>query len=52
VIKTITRFKETARGAEIRKDGKLIVAGGDEGIVQVFDINSRAILRTMKGHEQ
>jgi U3 small nucleolar RNA-associated protein 15 len=52
VIKTITRFKDTARGAEIRKDGKLIVAGGDEGIVQVFDINSRAILRTMKGHEQ
>ena len=51
VAKTITRFKDNARGAEIRKDGKLVVAGGDDGLVQVFDLNSRAILRTMKGHD-
>jgi U3 small nucleolar RNA-associated protein 15 len=51
VVKTITRFKDNARGAEIRKDGKLVVAGGDDGLVQVFDLNSRAILRTMKGHD-
>lgn len=51
VVKTITRFKDNARGAEIRKDGKLVVAGGDDGFVQVFDLNSRAILRTMKGHD-
>jgi U3 small nucleolar RNA-associated protein 15 len=50
VVKTITRFKDTARGAEFRKDGKLVVAGGDDGLVQVFDVNSRAILRTMKEH--
>lgn len=41
-----------ARGAEFRKDGKLLVAGGDEGLVQVFDVGSRAVLRTMKGHNQ
>lgn len=52
VAKTITRFKDTARGGEFRKDGKLVVAGGDDGVVQVFDVNSRAILRTMKEHNQ
>lgn len=52
VVKTITRFKDTARGGEFRKDGKLIVAGSEEGLVQVFDVGSRAVLRTMKGHDQ
>lgn len=35
VVKTVTRFKETARGGEIRKDGNLLVAGDDSGLVQV-----------------
>ncbi|KAI9633584.1 57.7 kda trp-asp repeat-containing protein [Dioszegia hungarica] len=52
VVKTISRFKDTARGAEFRKDGKLVVAGGDDGVVQVFDVSSRAILRTMSEHNQ
>lgn len=52
VVKTITRFKDAARSGEFRKDGKLVVAGGDDGVVQVFDVNSRAILRTMKEHNQ
>jgi WD40 repeat protein len=52
VVKTISRFKATARSAEFRKDGKLVVAGSDDGTVQVFDVGSRAILRTFTGHEQ
>ncbi|KAK8850439.1 hypothetical protein IAR55_004357 [Kwoniella newhampshirensis] len=52
VVKTISRFKDTARGGEFRRDGKLVVAGGDDGVVQVFDVNSRAVLRTMKEHNQ
>lgn len=52
VVKTVSRFKEVARSAEFRKDGKLLVAGSDDGLVQVFDVSSRAILRTMKGHNQ
>ncbi|OCF58551.1 U3 small nucleolar RNA-associated protein 15 [Kwoniella mangroviensis CBS 10435] len=52
VVKTISRFKDTARSGEFRKDGKLLVAGDDEGQIQVFDVNSRAVLRTMKGHNQ
>ena len=52
VVKTISRFKETARSGHIRDDGKLIVAGDDGGQVQVFDLASRAILRTIKDHQQ
>lgn len=52
VAKTISRFKDVARSGHIRQDGKLVVAGDDSGLVQVFDINSRAILRTLDAHKQ
>ncbi|GAA5951430.1 hypothetical protein JCM21900_004407 [Sporobolomyces salmonicolor] len=52
VVKTISRFKETATSGEIRADGKLCIAGDEGGLVQVFDINSRAILRTIRAHKQ
>ncbi|CAE7171725.1 unnamed protein product [Rhizoctonia solani] len=52
VTKNISRFKDTARSANIRRDGKLIVAGDDTGLIQIFDINSRAILRTLNEHKQ
>ena len=35
VVKTVARFKETARSGEIRSDGNLLVAGDDSGLVQV-----------------
>ncbi|GBE79477.1 WD40 repeat-like protein [Sparassis latifolia] len=52
VTKTISRFKDIARSGCIRGDGKLVVAGDDTGLIQVFDINSRAILRTLESHKQ
>ncbi|KAH8830956.1 WD40 repeat-like protein [Flagelloscypha sp. PMI_526] len=52
VAKTISRFKDVARSAHIRNDGKLLVAGDDTGLIQIFDINSRAILRTLDTHKQ
>ncbi|KAH7887700.1 WD40 repeat-like protein [Phlebopus sp. FC_14] len=52
VTKTISRFKDVARSGNIRPDGKLLVAGDDTGLVQIFDINSRAILRTLDSHKQ
>lgn len=52
LIKTISRFDEIAHGAEIRRDGRVMVAGDDSGAIQVFDINSRAILKTWKEHRQ
>ncbi|KAI6164903.1 Trp-Asp repeat-containing protein [Pisolithus thermaeus] len=50
--RTISRFKDVARSGNIRSDGKLVVAGDDTGLVQIFDINSRAILRTLDSHKQ
>jgi U3 small nucleolar RNA-associated protein 15 len=68
LTKTISRFKDITRSGCIRQDGKLLVAGDDSGLIQVckhpkmirqpaqslqlFDINSRAILRTFDSHKQ
>ncbi|KAI0035997.1 WD40 repeat-like protein [Vararia minispora EC-137] len=52
VTKTIARFKDVARSGHIRGDGKLLVAGDDSGLIQIFDVNSRAILRTLDAHKQ
>ncbi|KAJ2143773.1 U3 small nucleolar RNA-associated protein [Coemansia sp. RSA 678] len=49
--KAITRFHGQARSGSYRSDGKLIVAGDDTNIVQVFDGASRSVLRTFKGHQ-
>ncbi|KAI4139459.1 MAG: hypothetical protein L6R39_006278 [Caloplaca ligustica] len=50
--KQISRFDDIAHGAEIRRDGKVLVAGDETGAIQVFDIHSRAILKTWKEHKQ
>lgn len=52
LLKTITRFGDVARSGDMRRDGKVLVAGDDTGKVQVFDVNSRAILRTWMQHKQ
>lgn len=54
LIKTINRFgvDDVAHSGEIRRDSRVLVAGGDSGAVQVFDVNSRAILKTWKEHKQ
>lgn len=51
VIRTFSRFKDVARSGSFRADGKLLVAGDDSGLVQVFDASSRSVLRQLKGHE-
>ena len=51
VTKTFGRFKDVARGGSFRADGKLLVAGDDSGLVQVFDASSRSVLRTLRGHQ-
>lgn len=50
--KQISRFDDIAHGAEIRRDGRVLVAGDDSGVIQVFDVHSRAILKTWKEHKQ
>jgi U3 small nucleolar RNA-associated protein 15 len=52
LVKTITRFSDIAHSGEIRRDGRVMVAGDDSGKIQVFDVNSRAILKTWEEHKQ
>lgn len=52
LIKTITRFGDIARSGDIRRDGKVLAAGDDSGKIQVFDVGSRAILKTWDTHKQ
>ena len=51
-MKTISRFDDIAHSAEIRRDGRVMVAGDESGAIQTFDISSRAILKTWKEHKQ
>lgn len=54
LLKTISRFgiEDIAHCGEIRPDSRVLVAGGDSGAILVFDINSRAILKTWREHKQ
>ena len=52
LIKTFTRFGDIAHSGEIRRDGRVMVAGDESGKIQVFDVNSRAILKTWTEHKQ
>jgi len=48
VKKRISRFKDIAYSACYRGDGKLLAAGGESGMVQIFELQTRAILRQYK----
>lgn len=52
ILKQISRFDNVAHSAEIRRDGRVMVAGDETGAIQVFDVSSRAILKTWKEHRQ
>lgn len=54
VVKNISRFgvDDIAHSGAVRRDGRIVVAGGDSGTIQAFDLNSRAILKTWKEHKQ
>ncbi len=52
LLKTITRFSDIAHSGEVRRDGRVLVAGDDTGKIQVFDVNSRAILKSWEEHKQ
>eukprot|EP00281_Chroomonas_sp_CCMP1168_P015294 CAMPEP_0206215678 /NCGR_PEP_ID=MMETSP0047_2-20121206/2322_1 /ASSEMBLY_ACC=CAM_ASM_000192 /TAXON_ID=195065 /ORGANISM="Chroomonas mesostigmatica_cf, Strain CCMP1168" /LENGTH=224 /DNA_ID=CAMNT_0053637987 /DNA_START=53 /DNA_END=723 /DNA_ORIENTATION=- len=51
VKRTISRFKDIVYSASFRRDGKLLVASGEESDVKVLDLNSRDLLRLLKGHK-
>ncbi|KAL3689000.1 hypothetical protein R1sor_015309 [Riccia sorocarpa] len=51
VKKVISRFSDVAYSGAYRGDGQLIVAGGETGLIQVFDSSSRTLLRQLRGHK-
>ena len=54
LLRAITRFgpDDNAHSGSIRRDGRVLIAGGDSGTIQAFDVHSRAILKTWKEHKQ
>lgn len=51
VVKNLSRFQETAYGGTFRQDGRLLVAGDEQGLVKLFDPSSKNVLRLFKGHK-
>ena len=51
-VKAFTRFRDAARCGSFRRDGRLLVAGSDEGHVRLFDVNNKALLRVFKAHHR
>lgn len=51
VVKNLSLFDGNAYGATFRKDGRLLVAGDENGSVKLFDTSSKNILRLFKDHK-
>lgn len=49
--RTLARFKHVAHSAHFKPDGRLLVAGDAGGAARVFDLGSRAVLRSFSGHD-
>jgi len=52
IYKRLSKFKETAYGASFRRDGRVLIAGSEDGIVRLFDVKAKALLRDYKGHKR
>lgn len=51
VTKNLSRFQENAYGGTFRRDGRLLVAGDEESYVKLFDVSTKNILRSFRGHK-
>ena len=50
-LRTYSRFKDTAYCGTYRRDGKLLVAGCEDGDVRLFDCKAKSMLRVFKAHQ-
>jgi len=48
--RTFARFKDIAYSGVVREDGRALAAGGEAGVVALFDCASRATLRKFSAH--
>lgn len=51
VYKTFSKFRERSYGGRLRRDARLLAAGGDDGAVRLFDVESKSQLRSFEGHQ-
>jgi U3 small nucleolar RNA-associated protein 15 len=51
IQKSFSQFSDECFSAQFRRDGKLIVAGDKTGNVKIFDVQTKSILRLLKGHK-
>lgn len=51
VTKNISKFHKNAYGGTFGKDGRLLVAGNDEGYVKLFDTSTKSVLRLFQEHK-
>jgi WD40 repeat protein len=51
-VKNLTRFKDVAYCGTFRDDGQLLIAGGEEGQVRLFDVHTKSMLRVFKDHKR
>lgn len=50
VKRSLTQFKQNVRCATFRPDGRLLVSGGDDRRVRVFNVANKGLLKQLKGH--
>ncbi|XP_059061403.1 U3 small nucleolar RNA-associated protein 15 homolog [Achroia grisella] len=50
VAKNISKFVQAAYGGCFKNDGRLLVAGSEEAVVKLFDVQSKNVLRVFTGH--
>lgn len=50
-VKTLTRFRDLAYSGTFRSDGKLVIAGCNDGQIRLFDVDGKSLLRVFKGHK-
>lgn len=52
IYRTLTRFKDVACCASYRHDGKMLAAADEQGCTQLFDLSSRSVMRSFRGHQR
>lgn len=51
VTKNLSHFHKSAYGGTFGRDGRLLVAGDEDGKVKLFDTASKSLLRLFQGHK-
>ncbi len=51
-VKTFSKFRERSHGGRLRRDGRLLAAGGDDGAVRLFNLATKTQLRIFQGHSR